>query len=144
MNFRSLTVKEAFDNPTIKKIILDNAPNLGKYPIKLFNKKTCGEIFDLVVSNPPYIPSSDCGCLQPEVMKEPRLALDGGKGGCDLYRRIAVSAPSVLVFGGKLLMELGIGEAGPVAGLLADSGYTGIQTRKDYAGIDRMILAVRP
>ncbi len=50
MNFRSLTVKEAFDNPQIKKIILDAAPNLGKYPIKLFNKKTCGEIFDLVVS----------------------------------------------------------------------------------------------
>ena len=50
MNFRSLTVKEAFDNPTVKKIILDNAPNLGKYPIKLFHKKTCGEIFDLVVS----------------------------------------------------------------------------------------------
>lgn len=50
MNFRSLTVKEAFDNPTVKKIILDNAPSLGKYPIKLFNKKTCGEIFDLVVS----------------------------------------------------------------------------------------------
>ncbi len=50
MNFRSMTVKEAFDNPTVKKIILDNAPNLGKYPIKLFNKKTCGEIFDLVVS----------------------------------------------------------------------------------------------
>ena len=50
MNFRSMTVKEAFDNPTVKKIILDNAPHLGKYPIKLFNKKTCGEIFDLVVS----------------------------------------------------------------------------------------------
>ena len=40
MNFRTMTVKEAFDNPTVKKIILDNAPNLGKYPIKLFNKKT--------------------------------------------------------------------------------------------------------
>ena len=50
MDLRSMTVKEAFDNPTVKKIILDNAPNLGKYPIKLFNKKTCGEIFDLVVS----------------------------------------------------------------------------------------------
>ena len=50
MNFRTMTVKEAFDNPTVKKIILDNAPNLGKYPIKLFKKKTCGEIFDLVVS----------------------------------------------------------------------------------------------
>lgn len=50
MNFRTMTVKEAFSNPTVKKIILDNAPNLGKYPIALFNKKTCGEIFDLVVS----------------------------------------------------------------------------------------------
>ena len=50
MNFRTMTVKEAFGNPTVKKIILDNAPNLGKYPIALFNKKTCGEIFDLVVS----------------------------------------------------------------------------------------------
>ena len=50
MNFRSLTVKEAFSNPAVKQIILDNAPNLGKYPIKLFNNKTCGEIFDLVVS----------------------------------------------------------------------------------------------
>ncbi len=50
MNFRTMTVKEAFSNPTVKQIILDNAPNLGKYPIALFNKKTCGEIFDLVVS----------------------------------------------------------------------------------------------
>ena len=50
MNFRSLTVKEAFDNPTVKRTILDNSPYLAKYPIMLFNKKTCGEIFDLVVS----------------------------------------------------------------------------------------------
>ncbi len=50
MDFRTLTVKEAFDNPVVKKIILDAAPSLAKYPIKLFNKKTCGEIFDLVVS----------------------------------------------------------------------------------------------
>ncbi len=100
--------------------------------------------FDLVVINPPYIPSSDCACLQPEVMKEPRLALDGGKDGCDLYRRIAVSAPSVLAPGGKLLMELGAGESDAVSRILSDQGFTVMEVRRDYAGIDRMILAVLP
>ena len=50
MDFRSLTVKEAFDNEKTAAIIKELAPNLMKYPIKLFNKKSCGEIFDLVVS----------------------------------------------------------------------------------------------
>ena len=50
MDFRSMTVKECFDNPKCVEIIKAKAPNLIKYPIKLFNKKTCGEIFDLVVS----------------------------------------------------------------------------------------------
>ena len=50
MDFRSMTVKECFDNPRTAAIVKELAPNLTKYPIKLFNKKTCGEIFDLVVS----------------------------------------------------------------------------------------------
>ena len=50
MTFRSLTVKECFDNPRTAAVVKELAPNLMKYPIKLFNKKTCGEIFDLVVS----------------------------------------------------------------------------------------------
>ncbi|MER2152067.1 MAG: hypothetical protein ABS901_08380 [Candidatus Limivicinus sp.] len=50
MDFRSMTVKECFDNPKCVEIIKAKAPNLMKYPIKLFNKKTCGEIFDRVVS----------------------------------------------------------------------------------------------
>ena len=50
MNFRSMTVKECFDNAKCVEIIKTKAPNLMKYPIKLFNKKTCGDIFDLVVS----------------------------------------------------------------------------------------------
>ena len=100
--------------------------------------------FDLIVSNPPYIPSADCDRLQAEVMREPRLALDGGPDGCDLYRRIAVSAASVLVSGGRLLMELGSGESDLVARLLSDNGFTNIEVRKDFAGIDRMILAVLP
>ena len=99
---------------------------------------------DLIVSNPPYIPSEDCDTLQPEVLREPRLALDGGPDGCDLYRRIAAGAKTVLVSGGKLMMELGIGEAHRLSALLADLGYRDIRVRKDYAGIDRMILAVNP
>lgn len=102
------------------------------------------DAFDLIVSNPPYIPSADCDHLQAEVMREPRLALDGGPDGCDLYRRIAASAPAVLVPGGRLLMELGIGESDSVSRMLTAAGFTGIEVRKDYAGIDRMILAVLP
>ena len=98
--------------------------------------------FDMIVSNPPYIPSADCTRLQPEVLKEPLLALDGGADGCDLYRRIVRSASSVLSPGGKLLMEIGIHESAVISSLLSGSGFTDIVVRKDYAGIDRMILAV--
>ncbi len=100
--------------------------------------------FDFIVSNPPYISSSDCDSLQPEVMREPRLALDGGADGCDLYRRIASEAKTVLVPGGKLMMELGIGESACLSSLLSGLGYSDVRVRKDYSGIDRIILAVNP
>ena len=100
--------------------------------------------FDVIVSNPPYIPTDECDHLQPEVLHEPRIALDGGADGCTVYRRIIESARTVLEPGGKLLMELGIHESDLVADCMANHGYTEIQIRKDYAGIDRMILAVSP
>jgi len=107
----------------------------------LFSALT-GCAFDLIISNPPYIPSEECGRLQAEVLSEPRLALDGGPDGCGLYRRIVSAAGSFLVPGGRLLMELGIRQSETVAALLADHGFTGIEIRKDYTGINRMILAV--
>ena len=100
--------------------------------------------FDLIVCNPPYIPSADCKVLQREVLFEPRIALDGGPDGLDFYRRLISFVPSVLTPGGALFMELGIHEADPVSGLLSASGFTGIQIRADLNGIDRMILAFRP
>ena len=99
--------------------------------------------FDLIVSNPPYIPSGECNHLQPEVLREPRIALDGGPDGCAVFRRIIADAAGVLSPGGKLLMELGINEADGLSGFLMNHGFTGIRIRKDYSGIDRMILAVR-
>ena len=100
--------------------------------------------FDLIISNPPYIPAADCACLQPEVNHEPLLALLGGADGCDLYRRIIRTAGPVLKPGGSLLMELGIHESDILVSLLQNEGFTDIQIRQDYAGIDRMILAVHP
>ena len=100
--------------------------------------------FDLIVCNPPYIPTADCAVLQEEVLFEPRNALDGGADGLDLYRRLIASAADVLVPGGALMMELGIHESNPVSALLSASGYKGIQVRKDLNGIERMILAYQP
>lgn len=102
------------------------------------------QAYDLVISNPPYIPSAACETLQPEVLREPRLALDGGGDGLDLYRRIAGEVPRVLKPGGILLLELGIGESVPVAALLSGAGFRQVAVRQDLAGIDRMIGCFHP
>jgi len=103
-----------------------------------------GSVFDLIISNPPYIPSADCDLLQPEILYEPRLALDGGSDGCDLYRRIIKTADRCLVHGGILLMEMGINESALLSALLSSHGFRNIEICKDYSGIDRMIFAVYP
>ena len=97
--------------------------------------------FDCVLSNPPYIPSGDCPALQPEVLREPSMALDGGPDGLSFYRRIASESAVVLKERGFLLMELGDGEADPVQALLRAAGFENIRVRKDLRGLDRMILA---
>ena len=107
------------------------------YPVR-------GRRFDCVMSNPPYIPTEECGTLQPEVLREPVMALDGGRDGLDFYRRIAERAAEHLNPGGLLMMELGMGEAEPVRDLLTAGGAVYVEIRKDYAGIDRMILAEYP
>lgn len=103
-----------------------------------------GTSFDLIISNPPYIPSADCDTLQEEVLREPRLALDGGKDGLSVYRRIVREAFPRLSPGGFLLMELGISEDEAVSALLSDYGYESIQIREDLSGIRRMILSTHP
>ena len=68
MDFRSLSVKECFDNPKTAAVVKELAPNLMKYPIKLFNKKTCGEIFDLVVSK-KILPEETAKKIEAEINK---------------------------------------------------------------------------
>ena len=97
--------------------------------------------FDIIVTNPPYIPSGDIEGLQWEVKDhEPRLALDGGVDGLDYYRRIATEATKYLNKGGSLLMEVGIGEAQEVVKLFKGSSYT--MVIQDFNGIDRYVKIV--
>ena len=100
--------------------------------------------FCLIVCNPPYIPSAECEGLQPEVLAEPCLALDGGTDGLALYRRLIPASLPVLSGAGKLLLEVGSGESGAVENLLSGHGFQSVTVRRDYAGINRMILASKP
>ncbi|HET8579159.1 MAG TPA: peptide chain release factor N(5)-glutamine methyltransferase [Methylomirabilota bacterium] len=95
---------------------------------------------DLVVSNPPYLPTAILGSLPPEVsLHEPRVALDGGPDGMGVIRRIIAGAPAALRPGGWLLMEIGEEQAGPLASLMAAEGFSGIRARHDLRGVERYI-----
>ncbi len=98
------------------------------------------ERFDVVVSNPPYIPSAEIAALQPEVREqEPRLALDGGADGLTLYRRLTGQALRALHPGGWLAVEVGRGQAPDVAALFTATGLRDITVQQDLAGIERMV-----
>lgn len=96
--------------------------------------------FDLIVSNPPYIPTGDLAALSPEVHKEPRLALDGGADGLDIIRRIAQVAADYLNPRGTLALEIGEGEAAAVCALFDGHRWEG-GIKKDFAGIERFVFA---
>lgn len=96
--------------------------------------------FDLIVSNPPYIPTAVIGTLMPEVAEmEPRMALDGGEDGLGFYRRILAGARDVLKIGGVLMMETGFDEAADVAAMMRQSGFLDLQIIRDYGGQDRIV-----
>jgi release factor glutamine methyltransferase len=96
---------------------------------------------DLVVSNPPYIPTAEIRKLEPEVLREPFLALDGGKDGLDAVRAIVASAPRFLKPGGFLVMEIGSDQAAAVLKLLLQSGFAEASVKKDLQGLDRIAAA---
>ena len=98
--------------------------------------------FDLIVSNPPYIARGAIALLDPEVRDfDPRLALDGGADGLDAYRAIAASVPPLLAPGGRLIMELGVGQAPPVTALFEAAKFIVLSVRNDLGGIARALIA---
>jgi release factor glutamine methyltransferase len=95
--------------------------------------------FDLVVSNPPYIPSATLGSLQPEVRREPKAALDGGPDGLREIRRMLATAHQLLRVRGLFVCEIGISQKPAVWKLFASVGFSGLNCRLDWQGIPRVI-----
>lgn len=100
--------------------------------------------FDLILSNPPYIPTEDCKTLQDEVMQEPTMALDGGRDGLDFYRRIAVESTGFLNPGGGLMVEIGFDQGEAVSRLFTEAGFTSVQVHKDLYGQQRIVTGIWP
>ena len=104
--------------------------------------KNCGE-YDIIVSNPPYIPSITVDGLDNSVKDyEPRNALDGGNDGLDFYRIIANEAKLHLTNNGALLLEIGYDQKESVSKLLEDNGYSNVECYKDVANNDRVIKCI--
>lgn len=100
--------------------------------------------FDIVVSNPPYIPTDVIGTLMPEVREyEPVNALDGGEDGLLFYRRIVEECGPYLCGGGMLFLEIGYDQAADVTKLMEDAGFLEINVVKDYGGLDRVVYGTR-
>ena len=98
--------------------------------------------FDLIVSNPPYIATTEIAALDPDVRDfDPVLALDGGADGLDAYRAIADDASRVMTSGGLLIVELGVGQAAPVRSLFESRGLAHLDTRADLGGIPRALIS---
>mgnify|MGYP005821621371 CR=1 FL=1 len=103
-----------------------------------------GRSFDLIVSNPPYIPAADIEALEPEVRDhEPKGALDGGTDGLDVYRALIPAALACLNPGGWRLVEVGIGQAPAVADLFTQNGFDELCTARDPGAIERVVGGTR-
>lgn len=108
----------------------------------LFDAVPQGMRFDIIVSNPPYIPSSVIESLMPEVKEhEPMSALDGDADGLKFYREIIKNANKYLTEQGMIYFEIGCEQGADVSALLAENGFQNIRVIKDLAGLDRVVCA---
>jgi release factor glutamine methyltransferase len=103
---------------------------------------TPGLRFDLLVSNPPYIPSAEIATLQPEVRDfDPRVALDGGADGLDFYRRLATGARAFLKPDGKIMLEFGDGQAEALRKIFETEKWIVEAVKEDYSHRARILIA---
>ena len=124
------TIKNAAHNNLLVKIVQGD----------VLRTEGADGLYDLIVSNPPYINNNDMKTLQPEVAFEPTTALAGGSDGLDFYRHIAKEYKNHLAVGGVMAFEVGINQADAVARIMKENGFINVQTRKDYNEIDRVVF----
>ncbi len=137
-----VTLVEKYDEALAFTIKNANHNNLDVNIVKGDVLKTEGAdgLYDLIVSNPPYITDADMRVLQPEVKYEPETALAGGEDGLCFYNHIIKEYKKHIASGGVLALEVGINQAQAVANIMKDNGFTNIQKHKDYCEIDRVVF----
>jgi len=102
----------------------------------------CNQKFHVIVSNPPYVKTSEIGMEDSRVLKEPRKALDGGEDGLCFYRKIIFGAREYLAEGGLLAVEIGYDQGDTVRDLFLKNGYSDVEIIKDIAGHDRVVIGI--
>ncbi len=139
LDISSDALRTALDNAS--KLNLNNRAIFRKSDI--FSNVKEGETFDMIVSNPPYIPPAEKEKIQEEVKFDPEIALfTKDEKGLEFYEKITKEAIKVLNKGGYLMYELGIGQSEDVKRIMQEVGFTKIEIQKDLAGIDRIIYGV--
>ena len=136
-------------SPEALALARENAAFTGLEGRVLFAESDgCGEFdpasVDVLVSNPPYIPSKVVDGLAPHIRgHEPRLALDGGPDGLDVYRSLLLDAVMVLKPGGAVFLEIGDEQGSALRDMLDEYGFTDVAIAKDYSGRDRYAMGVQ-
>jgi release factor glutamine methyltransferase len=131
------------------KIAKNNALELGLQGRATFMQSNwCDHIeqkFDIIISNPPYIPTKTIDSLAPEVAHfEPKLALDGGEDGLDCYRELFASLPKIMAHDSFAVFEIGMDQQVPLATIIAQHGLQLADMKKDLSGIIRCLIVTHP
>lgn len=126
-----------------QNIALNKAYNTLSIEGDIFKGDGGMQEYDLIVSNPPYIPPSEMEINSPETKFEPETALLGGEDGLDFYRAIVENYKNSLKVGGMLAFEVGINEAERVKSILTDAGFDKITVTKDFNDIERVVTAIK-
>lgn len=149
----SLAVKGGFESVTATDLskealkVAERNARTHQVPIRFFQGDLFSALpqseektFDVITSNPPYIPTAVIATLEPEVREhEPMMALDGTEDGLKFYRQIAKEAGGWLKSGGAIYLEIGYDQGEAVSGLLKDAGFTNVRVVKDLPGKDRVV-----
>ncbi len=142
-----VTVEASDISESVLEVASYNVRNLlGDENIRLYKSNLFDDIpgtFDMIVSNPPYVPSAVIPSLSKEVQREPLLALDGGADGLDIIRTLISAASKKLNPGGRIFLEAGSEQMMSIKEILLENTFTGIEITKDLAGLDRVIGALR-
>lgn len=149
----------ALEKADAKVTLVEKFPEAARYAERNIKRHgadnatlICGDVlngaandkeYELIVSNPPYVPKNEMETVSPEVHYEPETALFGGEDGLDFYRAVIAEYTKALKPGGMFAFEVGAGEAAAVEALLEDAGLKEINTEKDIGGICRAVYGIK-